>query len=74
MPGILLQLRQHRHHAGELAEALRRSVEELGTATISVGVGHAVPRRDGEPQELIRVADEALYAAKKGGRNRVVVA
>ena len=42
--------------------------------TISVGVACLVPGPDMEPQELIRQADEALYAAKESGRNRVMVA
>ena len=42
--------------------------------TISVGVASLVPGPGVEPQELIRQADEALYAAKESGRNRVMVA
>ncbi|MEK6375853.1 MAG: sensor domain-containing diguanylate cyclase [Acidobacteriota bacterium] len=62
-----------RDHARDLAEALRAAVAELGATTISVGVAHCVPRRDQEPEALIRLADDALYAAKDAGRNRVVV-
>ncbi len=62
-----------RDRAGELAESLRRAVADLGAATISIGVAQCVPRRDREPAELIRIADDALYAAKRAGRNRVVV-
>ncbi len=63
-----------RDHARELAEALRHGIEELGLTTISIGVAHRVPTREGEPHDLIRAADDALYAAKDAGRNRVVVA
>jgi diguanylate cyclase (GGDEF)-like protein len=42
--------------------------------TISIGV--AIHRPDGlrEPGDLLRDADLALYAAKRDGRNRTVVA
>ena len=46
----------------------------LVSLTISVGVASLVPGPGVEPQELIRQADEALYAAKESGRNRVMVA
>jgi diguanylate cyclase (GGDEF)-like protein len=59
--------------AGELAESLRRAVEEIGMTTISIGLAQRVPTPQGEADELIRAADAALYAAKNAGRNRVVV-
>ena len=60
-------------HARELAEGLRHAVEDIGMTTISIGVAQRVPARGGEHDALIRAADAALYAAKNGGRNRVVV-
>lgn len=58
----------------QLAETLRRLVEGApfsgaGPVTISLGVSSARP---GDSREsLLRRADQALYAAKGGGRNRV---
>ena len=41
-----------------------------GIVTISVGVAAMVPRHDQDYKALIKQADEALYEAKKNGRNR----
>ncbi len=56
--------------AREIAELLRAKIEELGV-TASLGVATQVPSRDGNPDRLVKRADEALYEAKRGGRNRV---
>ncbi|SFE55899.1 diguanylate cyclase (GGDEF) domain-containing protein [Marinobacter sp. DSM 26671] len=66
--------------AERVRQAVARSPVHSGervapvSLTISVGVACLVPGPDMEPQELIRQADEALYAAKESGRNRVMVA
>jgi diguanylate cyclase (GGDEF)-like protein len=63
----------------QLAERIRRAIQETpvllddGTElriTASFGVASLPPSASSE--ELLNAADEALYAAKEGGRNRVV--
>jgi diguanylate cyclase (GGDEF)-like protein len=70
-------------HAAKVAEQLRAAVAGLGiehsaarsakTVTLSVGVGIGKPVLGRTPEGLVQLADEALYAAKAAGRNRVVV-
>jgi diguanylate cyclase (GGDEF)-like protein len=43
-----------------------------GIVTISVGVTSGNPASLADPEQLTKLADEALYEAKRGGRNRVV--
>jgi diguanylate cyclase (GGDEF)-like protein len=45
----------------------------LGPITISAGVA-AFPAHGSSPKQIMVAADAALYQAKKGGRDRVVVA
>lgn len=66
----------------QAAESLRLAAEAitvrygektLPRITISIGVALA-PVHGSMAQDLMRVADDALYAAKAGGRNRAVLA
>jgi diguanylate cyclase (GGDEF)-like protein len=67
--------------AAERAETLRKVFAEMTIAhegqalrsKVSLGVA-AYPDHAETPLQLIQMADTALYAAKTGGRNRVVVA
>ncbi len=61
-----------------IAEKLRAAIEGMSVPGVSGGVtasfGVAVmPDEAGEPEQLVRVADRALYTAKANGRNRVEV-
>ncbi|WP_432724009.1 diguanylate cyclase [Jeongeupia wiesaeckerbachi] len=41
---------------------------------LTISIGYACAGRDDDVEQLMRRADEALYAAKQGGRNRVCAA
>jgi diguanylate cyclase (GGDEF)-like protein len=56
------------------AAALPHAKAESGLVSVSIGVKSLVPSETTSPEELIGRADEALYEAKKQGRNRVQVA
>lgn len=67
--------------AQQRIEQIRESVSQMeihfgavdiGRITISAGVAQ-MRGRGATPDQLLRAADQALYAAKAGGRNRVVV-
>ncbi|HKI81349.1 MAG TPA: diguanylate cyclase, partial [Pseudodesulfovibrio sp.] len=74
-------LTQTRIGAGQnTAERLRRRVEQyevrthdqIITFTISIGVTALAPE-DESIEGLLKRADDALYQAKRSGRNRVMV-
>lgn len=59
----------------EVAEALRAKVEQLRPAgvdvTISIGMACSADHPNSDLTKLLVLADQALYDAKRGGRNRV---
>jgi diguanylate cyclase (GGDEF)-like protein/PAS domain S-box-containing protein len=60
-----------------LAEDLRRTVEDApvaGPGTITISLGVAEHRHGQHLKDLTKRVDDALYAAKAGGRNRVATA
>ncbi len=59
------------------AEKLRKAVEGLrmdGGFSLTISIGVAVCRKGMGLGDVLRKSDEALYAAKNGGRNMVVLA
>ena len=66
--------------AWEVGERIREAVakidlQDIGVGTVTVSVGASVSRADGEAvADLVERADQALYRAKRQGRNRVEAA
>jgi diguanylate cyclase (GGDEF)-like protein len=69
-------------HVREIAEQLRKSIHALSIThedsptaqyvTASIGVTIAGPRLGRSPDGAVQLADEALYSAKRSGRNCVM--
>jgi diguanylate cyclase (GGDEF)-like protein/PAS domain S-box-containing protein len=75
LPEASLDMTQQRGE--ELRQAidsvrLERLGQPVGAVTLSLGVA-AFPDHGSNKESLLRIADAALYRAKKEGRNRVVV-
>lgn len=63
--------------AAAIAERIRKKVSASPTKrplTVSIGVATREPPASDDPAVLVRRADDALYEAKRRGRNRVAVA
>jgi diguanylate cyclase (GGDEF)-like protein len=75
----ILMPRAESEGARRRAEAIRAAIEaesftigfETVKVTVSIGLAH-FPRDAASPEDVVARADAAMYAAKSGGRNRVV--
>lgn len=54
--------------------ALPHPTAPAGRVTVSIGVATAPPTAEMAPEDLVALADQALYAAKRAGRDRVAFA
>ena len=69
------------HHALLIAERIREAVLSLklthpgaptGYVSVSLGVASEIPKNTTKAQDLVHLADQALYRAKENGRNQSV--
>jgi len=66
--------------AMKVAERIRARVQVssmphgVGQVTVSLGVASTGPAAPESPEHLLKLSDQALYAAKRNGRNRVEIA
>jgi len=63
-------LESARRRSAEICSAIRREAELLRGVTASLGVA-LCPSHATDAEALLRAADDALYQAKKGGRNQI---
>ena len=64
--------------ARRIAERIRKAVGDrpistaAGALAVTVSIGVATLARDDDEHTVVKRADKNLYAAKRGGRNKVV--
>ena len=78
---IIVLGRTPKEGAGTVAETIRSEIEKLNIKheyssaaeriTISAGIATCLPSEDKNPEDLIKKSDQALYKAKRNGRNRI---
>lgn len=79
---VVLMPETGKDEAAKMAITLRQAVEDLGITaddfslakiyvTISIGGASIIPDVNSSPTYLFQIADQALYQAKKAGRNHI---
>jgi len=79
---VILMPETSADEAVQAAERIRKAVskdplsdgKQSALATVSVGIGTVENGKAATPESLLKQADDAMYAAKESGRNRVCLA
>lgn len=74
LTGALIVAESCRRHLEQLAIENPQATTDRSSVTMSVGVASVIPSPLSRVEDLIELADQALYAAKTAGRNRVMCA
>jgi len=74
---VLILINRDAANAAKFAEIVRQGIENLNPGGIhvtgSIGVASVKKGTQSDFKTLFKIADEAVYEAKTGGRNRVVI-
>ncbi len=67
------EVARHIYHEITELKLPHRASKVADYVTLSAGLACMIPRRDCRPEDLVRMADTALYQAKARGRNQLVI-
>ena len=68
---MVLRDQPHRPKNNKTGSRKRRNTTKTHTVSVTISIGLADSSEIKKPQQIIKAADQALYRAKKAGRNRV---
>ena len=76
---IILTPNTDQEQAGILANKVRQAIEKhdfetVGRVTVSLGCAQFDKKNEDSTEQMLKRADQALYRAKEGGRNQVIIA